>query len=111
MLWKHSSVQHSEWGVTITWSIASSGLSGAIGSCSNTSSAAPAIRRARNASISAASSTMGPRATLMKYAVGRIRANCGAPTRWRVSSLSRQQTATKSAAASSVSRSTLRAPR
>ena len=81
MLWKHSSVQHSECGVTITLSIASSGLSGATGSCSNTSSAAPAMRPSRSASISAASSTMGPRATLMKYAVGRICANCGAPTR------------------------------
>jgi ribosomal protein L25 (general stress protein Ctc) len=49
-------------------SIASSGLSGATGSFSNTSSAAPAIRPARSASISAVSSTIGPRATLMKYA-------------------------------------------
>ena len=31
MLWKHSSVQHSECGVTITLSIASSGLAGSHG--------------------------------------------------------------------------------
>ena len=43
--------------------------------------------------------------------VGFIRANCGAPTRCRVSSFSRQQTTTKSDSRISVSRSTLRAPR
>src|SRR4030095_3744174 len=47
-------------------------MSPATGSCSNTSSAAPAMRPERNASINAGSSTTGPRATLMKCAVGLI---------------------------------------
>src|SRR5258707_193937 len=42
MLWKHSSVQHSECGVTMTLSMTSRGFSGSTGSCSNTSSAPPA---------------------------------------------------------------------
>ena len=66
MAWKHSSVQHSACGVTITLSMPSSGFAGSTGSCSNTSSPAPAILPARSTSIRAGSSTIGPRATLMK---------------------------------------------
>ena len=46
----------------------SSGLSDGVGSCSNTSSAAAAIRLDASASVRAASSTTGPRAVLMKNA-------------------------------------------
>ena len=47
---------------------------GGRGSCTKTSSAAPAIVPSRTASISAASSTVRPRPTLTKNAVGRIAA-------------------------------------
>ena len=51
---KHSSVQQSAWGETITLSSASNGSAGSIGSCSNTSSPAPAIRRSVRCFVSAA---------------------------------------------------------
>ena len=54
--------QWNGWLVTIV----SNGFAESTGSCSNTSSAAPAIFFDCNASISAGSSTTGPRDTLMK---------------------------------------------
>ena len=59
-------------GVTTTLPIVSSGLSLGVGSCSNTSSAAPAISPSRRARINAASSTTPPRQVLMTTAVGFI---------------------------------------
>ena len=107
----HSSVWQIACGATITLSNASSGLSTGVGSCSNTSIAAPWMRFSRSASISAASCTTGPRAVLMKYADGFIFANSAAPIRPCVRSSSRQFTDTKSDSASSVSRSTIVTPR
>ena len=74
-------------GVTITLSIFSNGLSGGVGSCSNTSRPAPAISSFRSASISASSSTVPPRQQLMKYAVGFIALKKLAPSSFRVCGL------------------------
>ena len=63
---KHSSVQHSACGATITLSIVSRGLAGSTGSCSKTSMPAPAIVPERRASIRAVSSATGPRAMFTK---------------------------------------------
>ena len=60
------------WGVRMTLSIPSSGLSGGIGSGSQTSSPAPPRRPDWRASIRAFVSTRSPRATLMKSAPGFI---------------------------------------
>ena len=75
------------WGVTTTFSIASSGLSGSGGSCSSTSSPAPAIVPLRSASMSARSSMIGPRAVLTITAVGFICASAAALIACSVSSL------------------------
>ena len=61
-------------GTTIRFGALSSGSSAASGSGSVTSSAAPAISPSRSASSSAAWSTIGPRAVLMRIAVGLHRA-------------------------------------
>ena len=60
-------------GASMTLSIFNSGLFNGNGSCSKTSKAAPARRLACNASISALSSTSGPRAVLSSTALGFIR--------------------------------------
>lgn len=66
---KHSSVQHIECGVTMSFSFetASSGLSAGGGSVSKTSMAAPAMMLRSNACSKSASLTIGPRAVLIKY--------------------------------------------
>ena len=51
------------------------------GSRSKTSSPAPAISPSRSAAASAASSTIGPRAVLTRYAELFIAVNCSAPIR------------------------------
>ena len=63
-----------------------------------------------SASISAASSTMGPREVFTSVAVGFMRASSGRPTRWRVRSESTRWMLTTSAVAKSSSLSTRRAP-
>ena len=112
MLWKHSSVQHSECGVTITLSIASSGLSASTGSCSNTSSAAPAMRpslqrRDQRGLVDDRPARhvdeVGGPASSARIAARR--SGAASPRRAAESST------TKSESRSSVSRSTLRAPR
>lgn len=55
--------------------------------------------------ISAFSSTTGPRPALIKMAEDFMRANCSAPNRWYVSSVSGRIRQTKSASSSSVLRS------
>ena len=55
------------------------------------------MRRARRASISAASSTIGPRATLISHAEGFMAASAGRPSRPRVAALSGRVSTTKSA--------------
>ena len=62
----------------------SSGSSGGSGSGSVTSSAAPAISPVSSASRSASWSTIGPRAVLIRIAVGFISASAAASIRWRV---------------------------
>ena len=89
-----SSVQAMECEVRMTFSIAASGELALSGSFSNTSSAAPAILPFCKASISAASSTIGPRAVLMSTASGFISANCGLPSKPRVCGVSGQLTST-----------------
>ncbi len=58
------------------------------GSCSNTSSAAPAIRCCWSAQASASSSTTGPRAVLIRNADRFMRASARLSIRWRVSFVS-----------------------
>ncbi len=58
------------------------------GSCSYTSSAAPAIRRSRSAHASASSSTTGPRDVFTRNAVRFMRASALPSIRWRVPSSS-----------------------
>ena len=70
----------------------------------------PRSRRGPSASRSAASSTSGPRAVLMRYASGRISASSRAPIRWRVSGVSVAWTDTTLDDRSSVSRSTSETP-
>src|SRR5439155_23756140 len=72
---KCSSVRQTACGVRITLTRARSGSSVEIGSCSKTSSAAPAIRRSWSTRVSAVWSTMGPRAMLIRNAVGCISAS------------------------------------
>ena len=67
------------------------------GSCSNTSSAAPAMRRFCSALINAASSTIGPRAVLTSSALGFIHSSAWASTRPRLRSLSTRCTDSTSA--------------
>jgi hypothetical protein len=67
-------------------------LSLAGGSCSSTSSAAPAIHPSVKALISAGSSTTGPREVLIKSADRFILRNWGSPIRCRVSLVSGQCT-------------------
>ncbi len=64
-----SAVDAPRWGVTTTLSSSNSGDS-VVGSCTNTSSAAPAMRPSRTASASAASSTIPPRAVLTMRRLG-----------------------------------------
>ena len=63
-----SGVTPAQCGVNTTLSSLVSGCPGGSGSTSNTSSPAPAMRRVRNASIRAASSTIGPRAVFTRIA-------------------------------------------
>jgi hypothetical protein len=72
----------------MTFSIFRSGLSAATGSCSHTSSAAPASCFFSSARASARSSTTGPREVLMRIAVGFMRLKNFSPIRCRVSALS-----------------------
>src|SRR5262245_50913244 len=67
-----------------------------LGSCSNTSSPAPAIFLALSARTSAASSTIAPRAVLMRNAVFFIKPSSRAPIWWRVVALSGWCSDTKS---------------
>ena len=80
-------------------------LVAATGSSANTSSAAPAMRPRRSASYSARSSTIPPRAVLIRNAVAFISPNARAPTRLRVLSFNGQLTTRKSDCVSTVSRS------
>ena len=105
-----SSVAAPRCGVTITCSSPSSGWSGGGGSCSKTSSAAPATCPARIASASARSSTMPPRAQLMIRTPDLTRASASSPSRWRVSPVSGTWIVMKSARASSSSSSTASTP-
>ena len=68
-------------------------------------------RRSTSASYSAASSCTGPRAVVMKNAVGFMRANCSRPISPSVSGVSGQFRCTKSERSSSSSSSTFVAPR
>ncbi|MNT78222.1 hypothetical protein D3C72_2174350 [compost metagenome] len=74
------------------------------GSCTNTSRPAPRMRRARNASISAGSSTTRPREMFTRIAWGFISANSRAPIRPSVLALSGTVRQTKSACCNSSSR-------
>ena len=97
-------------GLATTLSSDSSGCCGSGGSSWNTSMPAPAIVPLTSASYSAASSCTGPRAVVMKNAVGFIRANCSRPMRPSVSGVSGQFRCTKSERSSSSSSSTFVAP-
>jgi len=94
----------------MTLSIVSSGLDGSTGSCSKTSSPAPAMMPARKASMRAASSATGPRAMFTKKASRFMSAKRRAFMRWRVSALSKQVASTKSACGSMASRGSSSAP-
>ena len=83
-----SEVEADQWGVRITLSRPISGSSRGSGSISNTSSPAPAIRAPQGLG-QRPWSTSSPRATLMKYAVGFIKASSLAPISPRVASVSR----------------------
>ena len=83
-------------GHEIRFGASHSGSSGGSGSGSVTSRAAPAIAPSRRARASAAWSTIGPRAVLIRIAVGCISASAGASIRWRVSGVSGQCSETKS---------------
>ena len=101
---EHSSVQHRRAALTITLSSLRIGLSAGVGSCSNTSSPAPAMRRAAQRLVerlfvhhrAARHVDRNTRVVFMS-------ASSRAPTRPRVSSLSRQVTTTKSDARITVS--------
>src|SRR5262249_25649776 len=75
---RHSTTPLPRYGVVTTLGIASNAAA-TLGSCSNTSRPAPAICRFFKACTSAASSTMAPRAVLMRKAVGFIKANSRRP--------------------------------
>ncbi len=75
-----------------------------------TSMAAPAMRRASSARASAASSTRLPRDTLMKNAVGFMRAKAASFIRFSVASVATARQTTKSASANKVSNGTWRMP-
>ena len=111
MLWKHSSVQHSECGVTITLSIASSGLSGVdrllLEHVERGAGDAARLQRGDQRRLVDDRSARDVDEIRGRLHPARIR---GAPIRWRVSSSSRQHVTTKSDSRSRVSRSTLRAP-
>ena len=66
------SLYHAAWGVRMTFSRSRSGCGFGSGSGSVVSRAQPAIRPASSARTSAAVSTMGPRAQLIRNAVGFI---------------------------------------
>jgi hypothetical protein len=72
--WCASAVWPIMCGVRMTFGSARSGLSLGSGSTAKQSSAAPAIAPERSAAVSAASSTMAPRATLTRIAEGFISA-------------------------------------
>src|SRR5436853_2446812 len=91
-------------GVSTTFGAPSRGLSRATGSLASTSIPAPIRGPDRRASASAASSTMSPRAVLMKIAPRRIRMNWAGPRRPRVSGLDRRWSETTSAPPSNASR-------
>ena len=80
------------WGVTITFGMASSGLSGAGGSCSSTSRPADCTLPLRSASMRSASWMMGPRAVFTITTPSFICAKAAAFRLWRVSSLSGEWT-------------------
>ena len=88
----------------------SSGLSGATGCVSNTSNAAPAIRRVRSASTSGSRATTDGSAALTRNAVGFIRANISALSSPRVSGVAGACTQTKSARAISSPKAIIRTP-
>ena len=97
--------------VTMTFAMFSSGWPGFGGSCSHTSSPAPARWPLRSASCSAGSSWMLPRAVVTKMAPWRICAKLPAFIRLRLSGDSGRCRLTTSLSASSSGISTLRAPR
>ena len=77
-----------------------SGLSSGSGSTVVTSSAAPPMRFAASARISASSSTRSPRPTLMNSASRFMRANSASPNRRMVSGSTGRQSTTASACGS-----------
>ena len=77
-------------GVTTTLGNCQRGLLGSGGSFVNASSPAPAMRPVWSATISALSSTTGPRAAFTSSAVAFIRANSAAPIMPRVSEVNGQ---------------------
>ncbi len=79
------SVQDNACGVAITFGARRIAAPATGGSGSNTSRPAPASRPSASAAASAASSTIGPRAVLMRNAVGFISARRPAETKPRVS--------------------------
>ena len=97
-------------GVRTTLGSSRIGSPAGIGSSGKTSSAAPASRPARSASISAAFSTSPPRAVLIRNAVGFIRASRVRLRYSRVAALRRRWRLTKSASRRSSSTATWRAP-
>ena len=106
---KNSSVQQIEWGVTITLSSSSSGLSCPTGSTSKTSSggACDALLGERGVERLLVHD-QASRAVLMKYAVGFINENSRAPMKPRVSGVSGVLTQTKSDSRNTVSLSVRR---
>ena len=80
-----STAAHATCGVIVQFGSCRNGVWSDIGSVSRTSTAAPAMTPLRNASANAVSSTMPPRAVLMRNAVGFILASRSALTRCCVS--------------------------
>ncbi len=97
-------VRPEAWGVTITWRISQSGLSGGNGSVAKTSRPAPASRPERRAATRAASSTRSPRPTFTSRAPGGRQASRAAERMPRVSSVSGRASTSQSVRASSASR-------
>src|SRR5262249_48697210 len=98
-------------GVAITFGKRSSGLAGSVGSCSNTSSPAPAIQPDSRARVSAVSSTTPPRQQLTRYAVRFNARSARSPIRCPVSWFSGTWTDPQSDTPSSAWRSpTIRTP-
>jgi len=100
-----SAVALPTWGIKTTFFISSRARE-TLGSSSKTSRLASAMRPPSRASTSAASSTMFPRAVLIKNAEGFIKASCGSRIAYRVSIVSGTCTLKKSESRKSVSEST-----